>query len=381
MKVAHFVRKRSQLDSSFIYNQILNHQKADPVIFYAFDDKKEGVVNFPMTRYPCYNLYWKDDILDKLSWFISLKPTRLKSRQLIKLLKEEKPDILHFHYGSDAGIFLPVVKKMNIPSVVSFYGYDCTGFPKYYFGLGKLFLKKKVFSNASIITAMSEEMKRDIIQLGCNADKIIVHYHGIKTGLFNFEKSHKSDDVIRFLMISSFTPQKGHIFLLNAFQKALEKTKKIQLLVVGGGSEKTAIEKHIAERNINNVIVCNPVRYASNEHLKYLSDADVFVHPSITDLKGNKEGIPGAIVEAMSIGLPVISTNHAGIPEIIKHLQTGFLVNENDIDALAQAMITLAEQPELRKTLSHNAKEYANSHLDISVKERELEELYNQIVK
>ena len=165
------------------------------------------------------------------------------------------------------------------------------------------------------------------------------------------------------------------------FKEQFKKTKNIQLTIVGSGSEKNKIEKHIAENQIGYISVQNPVKYASNEHLKYLLDSDVFIHPSITDLKGNKEGIPGAIVEAMSMGLPVISTYHAGIPEIIKHLQTGFLVNENDIDALANAIVTLAEQPDLRKNLSQNAKEYAISQLDISIKEKELEELYFQIVQ
>ena len=158
--------------------------------------------------------------------FSSLKPSKRKTSQLLKLLRTENPDVLHFHYGSDAGIFLPVLRKLNIPTVVSFYGYDCTGFPKYYFGLGKLFLKKRVFSRASIITAMSEDMKKDLIILGCNAEKITVHYHGIKTGVFNFERKDNSSEITRFLMISIFTPQKGHIFLLNAFQRAIQEDKK-----------------------------------------------------------------------------------------------------------------------------------------------------------
>ena len=188
MKVAHFVRKKSQLDSSFIYNQILNHQNALPVIYCAFDDNKAGMANFPITKYRVHSLNWNESILDKLFWLFFIKPSKRKSRQLIKLLQIENPDVLHFHYGSDAGIFLPVLKKLNIPALVSFYGYDCTGFPKYYFGLGKLFLKKRVFSRASIITAMSEDMKKDLINLGCNSDQIIVHYHGIKTGTFNCER-------------------------------------------------------------------------------------------------------------------------------------------------------------------------------------------------
>jgi colanic acid/amylovoran biosynthesis glycosyltransferase len=379
MKVAHFVRKKSQLDSSFIYNQILNHQKVYPVIYYAFDDHKEGLAKFPLTKFRIHNLSWDENILDRLIWRLSLKPSRQKSSQLIQLLQRDKPDVFHFHYGSDAGIFLPILKKLNIPSLVSFYGYDCTGFPKYYFGLGKLILRNRVFPRATIITAMSEDMKNDLVQLGCNAERIIIHYHGISTKLFNFDRENDVSTIVKFLMISTFTPQKGHLFLLNAFQKALIKSKNIQLTIVGNGSEKSKIEKHIAEHKIGNIEVRNQVNYASREHLEYLREADVFIHPSITDFKGNKEGIPGAIVEAMSIGLPVISTYHAGIPEIIKHLQTGILVNENDIDGLASSIITLAEQPTLRKVLGQNAKEYALSRLDISIKEKELEGLYEQI--
>jgi colanic acid/amylovoran biosynthesis glycosyltransferase len=379
MKVAHFVRKKSQLDSSFIFNQILNHQKVTPVIYYAFDDHKEGLADFPLSRFSFHHLNWNENFIDKLIWRLFLKPSRRKSNQLRKLIQQEEPDVFHLHYGSDAGIFLPVLKEFNIPSMVSFYGYDCTGFPKYYFGLGKLILRNRVFPKATIITAMSENMKRDLIRLGCDADKVVIHYHGINTKLFNIERKNDSGDIIRFLMISTFTPQKGHLFLLDGFQRALDKTRTIQLTIVGSGIERDRIEKHITEQKIGNIRICNHVRYASREHLEYLLDADVFVHPSITDIKGNKEGIPGAIVEAMSIGLPVISTYHAGIPEIIKHMQTGFLVNENDINGLATSIVKLAEQPALRKALGQNAKDYAVSWLDINVKEKELEELYNQI--
>jgi colanic acid/amylovoran biosynthesis glycosyltransferase len=338
------------------------------------------MAEFPMTKYRTHSLNWNESILDKLFWLFFIKPSKRKSRQLLKLLQIENPDVLHFHYGSDAGIFLPVLKKLKIPSLVSFYGYDCTGFPKYYFGLGKLFLKERVFSRASIITAMSKDMKKDLIKLGCKADKVTVHYHGIETRIFHLGKKDNSGNLIRFLIISKFTAQKGHIFLLNAFQKAFNKTRNIQLTIVGSGVEKNRIEQHISDRQIENISVQSSVKYGSIEHLNYLLNADVFVHPSITDLKGNKEGIPGTIVEAMSIGLPVISTYHAGIPEIIKHMQTGILIEENDIAALAGAIVTLAEQPTLRKNLGQNAKEYALSELDIIIKEKELEDLYFHII-
>jgi len=122
------------------------------------------------------------------------------------------------------------------------------------------------------------------------------------------------------------------------------------------------------------------ITYASQEHLKILNDADVFIHPSVTAGNGDKEGIPGAIVEAMSAGLPVISTYHAGIPYIIEHNKTGLLVKEWDIKALTEAIICLAERVELRKKLGLAAQKYALENLDLLQKEKELETIYNNLL-
>ena len=107
--------------------------------------------------------------------------------------------------------------------------------------------------------------------------------------------------------------------------------------------------------------------------------ADIFVHPSVVDPQGNKEGIPGAIVEAMSAGLPVISTYHAGIHYIITHNKTGFLVKEHDVVALSEALVKLIKNPELRKTIGLAGQRYAMDNLELMTKEIELEKIYQQI--
>lgn len=382
IKVAHIVRKKSQLDSSFIYNQILNHQKASVVIFFAYDDHQEGVANFPLENFTHFNLNWVESFIDTLRIKFFFNTSRSKAQAFKKLLLDVDPDIIHFHYGSDAALFLPIIKEFNIPSLVSFYGYDCTGFPRYYFGAGLRYLQKKVFPYANCITAMSTDMKRDIIRLGGPAKNIWVHYHGINTELF--DKSNASivskAVPVRLLIVSSFTPQKGHLFLLKGFDMAYKKQNNVYLTIVGHGRESKDIIKYTEEQQIQNVVIKEPVRYASKEHIDYLSSTDIFIHPSITDPRGNKEGIPGAIVEAMTIGLPVITTYHAGIPDVIKHMKTGYLVPENDVKALSDAIIKLSTNEHLRKTLGRNAKQFALANLDILTKEKELEDIYLQLI-
>ena len=106
----------------------------------------------------------------------------------------------------------------------------------------------------------------------------------------------------------------------------------------------------------------------------------MFIHPSVTDRKGYKEGIPGAIVEAMAAGLPVISTYHAGIPYIIKNHETGLLIREWDYEDLVKSILELTENLQLRKTLGQNGQDYALKYLNLSIKESELEKIYDNLI-
>ena len=140
---------------------------------------------------------------------------------------------------------------------------------------------------------------------------------------------------------------------------------------------KEKILQTISELNLQHVELKDPVKFSSPEHLQYLRQADVFVHPSITPDDGDKEGIPGALVEAMASGLPVVSTYHAGVPHVVQHQKTGLLTREWDIEQLAKLMTELAEHPRLRMNLGKNAQKFAVQELDIQKKEKDLEKIYD----
>jgi len=380
MRVLHIVRKRSQLNASFIINQINFHLQFEPVVINGFSTKlSDDFGLFQNNAVEINSLNFENYFALKYYMLFELKKG-IKKRFNV-LINRIMPDVIHLHYGSDAAIFLPYLKKFKIPTIVSFYGYDCSGFPHYFFNLGKFLLKKKVFNNASFVTAMSEDMKHDLLKIGCERKKILVHYHGINTIPFVFDRLYENKSKIKLLIISGFTPQKGHFFLLNAFKKALSTNKNLYLTIVGGGPLEHKIQNYINDNNIINVEVKPSVTYSSNEHINYLKDADIFIHPSITDNKLNKEGIPGSIVEAMCSGLPVISTYHAGIPSIIINNHSGILVDEHDIDALSNAIIELSDNVSLRNKIGANAKKFAIENLSVELKEKELEDIYLMAIK
>jgi colanic acid/amylovoran biosynthesis glycosyltransferase len=381
LKVTHFVRKYSQLKASFIQNQILNHIRYEPQIVYRVKTEVGGGFSkFNSDSFEVLDLSQPEDFFSENKFKLIKLISSNASRKVNEFVKDA--DVLHFHFGTDAGIYLPLLKDVLKPKVVSFYGYDCSGFPQRFFGFGKYYLRKRVFRYADIILAMSKDMEDDLLKLGCPKEKIKVHYHGVP--LIKFYNAHiykQTSELTSYLIIAGLTPKKGHLFLLKAFRMAFRVNPKIRLTIVGSGATYTNIIDFIKRNEMQDyVCVIDKTIYASEQHINHLKSADVFIHPSITDKDADKEGIPGAIVEAMAAGLPVISTLHAGIPQIIEDGKSGILVPENDEDALCNAIIKLSSDCNLRQKIGIQGQAYALKELDLSKQETNLETIYNSLI-
>jgi colanic acid/amylovoran biosynthesis glycosyltransferase len=230
------------------------------------------------------------------------------------------------------------------------------------------------------VLAMSDDMKADLISAGCPEEKIIVHYYGIEAEQFSIQREDTQKDVIKFLIISGLHPKKGHTYLIEAFaamSRSIE--KNVELHIVGAGPLYPSLEEAISKTGLSNIFLHGHVNYGSEKHREYLREADVFVHPSVTSPTGDKEGIPGAVIEAMASGLPVITTYHAGIPSVVQDDVHALLVKEKDVMALQMAMTRLANDPVYRARIARDGQKHASTKLDVIPKEIELEEIYDLI--
>ncbi|MCB0583324.1 MAG: glycosyltransferase [Phaeodactylibacter sp.] len=383
-RVAHFVRKDTQFRASFIQNQVQAHVRYQPVLLWRAQVSKPldgGYGQFDGAPYPRLDLSQGQRWLDR-AWFAG--PGMLSPRQqrmILEFLREQRVALCHFHYGTDCGLYYPLLRKLKIPSVVSFYGYDCSSFPGRYFGYGAAFLQRRVFRDASAVFAMSPDMKKDLLNAGCPEEKVIVHYYGTDCRRFFVDRQFPEKEEVTLLMVASLEPQKGHEFLFRSLL-GLKKDgiHNWKLRLVGAGRLEEDLKALAARSGLSGQIAfLGALKYGGEELIREYKQADIFVHPSVTAGNGDKEGIPGTVVEAMAAGLPVISTYHAGIPYIIEQGRTGLLAGEWDIECLRAHLSRLIAAPGLRAQLGTAGQAYALKHLDLQEKEKELEAIYSQI--
>lgn len=379
-KVIHFVRKLLPFTASFIRNQIAYHIDYQPSVVYA-EQIKTPFFDEISSKYDTYlavNGKYQQFLYNK---FRFLSPDA--KRRLKVFIKNQNPDVFHLHYGVDALVFSDIISELKIPSVVSFYGYDCTSFPKRFNGYGKKLLQKKVFNNPAIkkVFAMTEDMQNDLLSIGCPKEKVMVHYYGTETKPFKIQQDNTKTNEVNFTILSGLFHKKGHFFLLDAFVNAQKNIKgKAHLHIIGDGILKEKIIEKIKQTGLKNISFHGPVVYGSEKHMNFLKNSNVFIHPSVTPKNGDKEGIPGVIIEAMAAGLPIITTRHAGIPYVIENGKTGLLVDEYDIEALSEAISQIANNDEYRVKLGRNAQNLATKELDIINKENELESIYDGLI-
>ena len=297
-------------------------------------------------------------------------------------LKNIPVRLFHSHYLTDATFFRPLTKNYNVPKICSGYGYDVSSFPKRLGVFAHLFFRN-IFSEYTYFLAMSEDMKSDIIALGCPPGKVIVHYHGIDTAFFDVNRTlRQPNGEFNILTIGRLTERKGHIVSLRAIQvlKSLLPDVKVKYTIVGDGPLKSSLLSFVDSNGLSGTVkFCERVPHGQ-AFINYLRDAHVFLHPSNITVSGGQEGIPGTIVEAMASGLPVVSTVHAGIPEVIHHDESGFLVREKDYVGIARYLKLLYENTELALDIGRRAKEYARRNLDFHQRAIELQAIYRSTI-
>ncbi len=204
-----------------------------------------------------------------------------------------------------------------------------------------------------VITVNSVSKTR-LIALGIRESLINVIPCGVHLPSDKLEYSKNKN--IRCIAVGRMTGKKAPIYLLEAFRNALEIYPNLTLDYVGDGELMPAVLQYVEAFKLGKKV--RLLGSQANSAVQVLmSGSDIFLQHSIVDpVTGDEEGLPVAILEAMAHGLPVVTTNHAGIPDAVKDGDTGYLVEEGEVVPMAERIIELAGNPLLRETLGKSGR-------------------------
>lgn len=274
------------------------------------------------------------------------------------LIKEFKPNILHAHTATaDGYVGLILKRKYDLPLICSLRGSDINLYP--YRDKLTMLLTKKVISEADQIVSVSHAIKTAAEVIAKPKRSIKVVYNGCDFKLFSYSEEKRtlirnklgiSRNAKIIIFVGKITKNKGIFDLITAFKKLSSKYTRLHLIIVGYGPEYDALEKLLSFNNFNkkvHLVGRQPQRIIHN----YLSAADVFVLPSYD------EGLPNALLEAMSCGLPVIATKVGGIPEAIEDRKSGILINSKDVESISKAIENILKDEESTKRMGINGKQ------------------------
>jgi colanic acid/amylovoran biosynthesis glycosyltransferase len=288
-------------------------------------------------------------------------------------------DIIHCHFGpnGDLGVFLKDVGAISGKVITSFHGYDVTSYAK---RRGPL-IYENLFNMGDLFLPISNRWKEKLISMGCTPERIFVHRMGIDVRRFDLreDKTRENGRVI-ILTVARLVEKKGVEYGIRAVAKLIKNFPNVEYKIAGDGPLKKDLNDLIANLNLNNSV--RLLGWKTQDEISCLMDqSDILLAPSVTGKDGDQEGIPVVLMEAMARGLPVISTSHSGIPEIIINGETGLLVPERDIEALSQKLEYIILHPELKEQMRRKGRKYVEDNYDINKLNAKLVEIYERLLK
>jgi glycosyltransferase involved in cell wall biosynthesis len=285
-------------------------------------------------------------------------------------MQELNVDHVHCHFA-------------NHPALAGFVIHRLTGMPYSFTAHGsdlhvdRTMLGDKV-SEAAFVVTISEYNRRLIVE-SCGSEVPTDHLHvihcGVDTDVFAPRPARDADDgALRLLSIGTLHEVKGQQYLLRACAELQRRGVDVRCVLVGDGADRSMLESLSEELGLGDALTMVG-RRTREQIAEHVADADVLVAPSVPTGGGKREGIPVVLMEAMSAGLPVVSSRISGIPELVDDGVNGLLAEPFEWSQLADALERLARDPDLRRRLGVAARDTVLAEFDVASNARALLQL------
>ena len=296
----------------------------------------------------------------------------------VSLLQNGSYDIIHCQFGTLAPIALAYrdagILKGKL--ITTFRGIDIS---KYVQENGAN-VYDQLFKEGEFFLANCEFFGNRAINLGCDAKRLVVHGSGLDCTKFSFKpRYYPVDGKIKIATTGRLVEKKGIEYAIRAIAKIAASHPNIEYNIIGDGVLKQQFEQLISELNVGHIVKLLGWKQ-QKEIVEILDNSHIFIAPSVTAADGNQDAPVNTLKEAMAMGLPVISTIHGGIPELVQEDISGFLVPERDEDAIAKKLTYLIEHPERWEKMGASGRARVEEKYDMNKLNDELVAIYQQML-
>ncbi|AKJ39837.1 glycosyltransferase [Methanosarcina barkeri] len=286
-------------------------------------------------------------------------------------VKKENIDLINSHWLFPQGLVGAICKKVyKVPHIITMHSSEITLLKKVPFsGVFSEF----ILNNSDFIVSVSRHRIEELLECVSPSvkkkvsAKIKIFPMGVNLNICKYKnldslkERYGTKDKFVVLFVGRLVEVKGCEYLIQAFTNLSNKIPNIQLLIVGDGPLETSLKEMVKNLNLQDFIRFE----GSVEHqiiVEYYSICDVIVVPSIVDSLGFQEGLPVVLLEALTLGKPIISSRTKGVMEVIQENYNGILVDQKDSKQISSEILKLFENPRMIEKLSKNALESSKEY-------------------
>jgi len=294
------------------------------------------------------------------------------SEILTAYLRQKNFNVLLAEYGYVGVGVAKACRESNTPLIVHFHGYDAS-----FSGFMETDYYDEARATAAAAIAVSRAMEKSLVSHGWR--HVVCNCYGPDPAFLKSTSNVSNSN--RLLAVGRFVDKKCPVNTILAFSHALPGCASgTTLRMIGDGPIKEACEHLVHSLGIENSVVFLGTLGAEaiREEMEL---ARAFVQHSVVAANGDSEGTPVAILEAQAVGLPVVATRHAGIPDVVLDGETGIIVEEGDIEGMTRGIVRLAGDPESAAAMGAAAKERIRTVFSMDRSMAGLNQVLNDVVE
>lgn len=293
--------------------------------------------------------------------------------------------LIHAHFGPKGYKALPLAESHGAPLITTFYGYDLSRLPNEEPEWRDRY--RTLFERGAHFLTEGHHMKKRLTEFGCPAEKITVQHLGVEVDNLPFQPRSRSEEKpLRVLAAGRFTEKKGFPDAIRAFALFLKRGGSGTLTIIGGrrDPEKDKEARQKLQRIVDDHGIGDHVHFLDflphDELIEAYLDHHVLLSPSIEAANGDNEGgAPVTLIEASATGMPIVSTWHCDIPEVVQHEETGLLAEEEDTETLTRHLHTLWKDPDQLRTMGVAAHKHIEGEYAAKKQGKRLDSIYKAV--